>query len=557
MTEIKPPIPGVMGTVELVDNNTKIKKTYIEIREITNIPSLLTIGDKVYTYTSITEHEAHETLYKHFPDKYPKIYEYKETKYLDLPEAERPRINKVCQNFGGNEHNIYICVVVMDFVNKPNLRDVLTEQLQTPQQAINFLKLWFKNLLDMVKVCHIQPNDFHAANILTDLPNDILFIDYGWYRKFEPIDEIDSNNNYHYIGWKIDPTTKQITKKSVITGHEELFKPKQITMTDEDAELMLFDIMRYELKRSLYNSIHNVIYLLFQDQMIDLFKQAMKELKLGQKFQSLVLSSLTNGRLFKSIYDSVENWLGFKDNNHVSIHRILRCKMTEPDKYLEYERKWTIDYHLIPEIKKLSKNELFEYFKSHKEITRTERDLICCLYYNYNPWFEQAHIYSYIIKNQQVVSLLYRLEYTNRFNDNDDKLTVGQMFSWSNYTSMTTIKEYALSFADDRLHSNGDNDDDSNKKNYLFVIHNAKAAHMKRAGDNFTTHYSSYNHENPDDNNWMNWDIINIVLVADEYLANINNVYEITSIKHNQKSTFQELGKNIEITYELVEMKLK
>lgn len=532
MTDI---VPGVFGSIELLENNTKLKKTYIEDTERRGAKELMTISDKVIIIEPVSEHQAHEYLHSSMPTDYPKIYSYKETDYLSIPESERPPIPHILKNLKAKSEYLKVCEVVMDFINKPVLRDVITQQIgHNRSNAIKFLKSWFNRLLDMVQHAHILPNDFHIANILSSAPDDVNFIDYAFYSHFEVIDTITDYD----IGYKLTPNTYEVSKYNIKTL--EPLELKTSTFTRHDAELMFYDILRYELKRvSVYNCVHNSIWLLFQDETIDIFKDAMTQLKLSQEFQRLVIVSLTNGYYTKCMYESIYNWLGGGNIRHVSIHRILSFKMLNPKEYNVIEQKW--ESVIKSELKKLSADELVKYLDSH-DVPKIERRLIYCYYKDYNPWKEQSHIYSFVVNNLTTVDMLYRVECTNRFSNT---LHTGSEIKWDNFISATKLKEYALTFCN------------NDGENYLFLFIKPQAAHLHLPGRKYTTNPLSYNLHNPDDTNWLNFTTVNRIVISDEWILNPYTSYAVSEIKLNQTSTANVLGKSCTYKYTEVVLKVK
>ena len=542
------PIEGVFGKIKLLDNNTKLQKSYIEDRSGMNIPFLFSASNKIYLYENITEHQAHEALSKHFPSEYPKIYSYKETKYTDIPEKERPQIPEFLTKRGTNIDNLYYCVTVMEFVKFPTLRDVWCETInQDPKSAINFLKIWLKKQLDMIRYAHIQPNDCHLGNILSNLPEDFVFIDYGFYGRFTLIDEI-AETDFDY-GYKMDQKTKTVHKVNIQTNEvTELTKRDHIKLNDHDVEMILLDILRYELSRSIYPCVHTALYLLFPDKFVDIFKSAMTELRLSSYFQHEVVCGLINGRINRNVVYTIANWLGGGNRHYVPIHRILTFKALHPDEYLELEKKWT---EKMKELKKINTDDFHTYVTNpENKISKIERHLAQCYYRDYDPWREQANLYSYVVNHFTVVDTLYRNEFTNRFSN--DNLKVGSQLRWENLISSTTKLDYALTFCDNWA---GSGSNEPNSKNYVFKYTKVKAALIRRTPCDFTTYEMSYNHNKPEDTNWMNSDTVFKIRVTNEYIIDPNAKFEVIKLTPNIKAVANFEDQSKEVTYTLVELK--
>ena len=550
------PFEGQFGALTLLDNGTKIRKSYLEDRSNTNVPYLFTASNKVYLFEHVSEHEAHKLLCQHFPDQYPKIYEYSEKRYLDIPEAERPNLPEFLVHTKAKPENLVYCTVTMEFIKYPTLRDIFNETIhQSTKAAIRLLKLWFKNQLDMIREAHIQPNDCHVGNMLSNFPDDFVFIDYGFYQKFTIIDEIPTDRSIDDdIGYNLDPKTNEISKINIRTNEvTKLTKRDHIKLSNHDVEMLLLDILRFELSRSLYQSLHNSLYLLFPTRLDEIYTKAMTELNLSTRFQRDIMVAIHNGRINRDVVYSVNNWLGGGNKQHVPIHRMLTFMRTNPDEFEALNHKWNDEQ--IAKIRKMSVDEFFTYVNNpDNKITRIERHLLQMRYRGYSPRREWMCMYSYVVNNLESSAVLYRLEFTNRFNDKDGNclLKPNQSIHWDNLISSAPSLRYALTFANKWA---GSGNDEPNGCNYVFKFTNSKAALIRRTPDDFTTYVISCNAADPEDKNWMKYDRSYRIRVSNEYILDPNSEYEIISITPGQSQKVRFTAEEREIKYTLVELK--
>lgn len=572
-------LEGCFGDIEIItiDGKEYVKKVYQENRTRMHQPEFFVASNKLFLFENITEHEAHEALLKF--DTTPKIYSYNEVRWLDIEESKRPKLNERLgfPDKKVDPEKVYVCTVVMELVKKPNLSERFEEELiGNRENCLKLVKLWFKNFIDTVQKLHVLSSDRHAGNMLSDLENNkIIQIDYGFYFKIRLIDElsdediINGNSLYNivYDGMKTGESNESVNSRTHEEGNEKMknssrtqqsstsyqpipissdsfkiFKGKistkkkqQIYPTDNfnltqyDAEMILAQWVKYEFwNGAQLRNISAAIAISFRNDYINIFEQAMNELNFNIRTKREILNYLLNPVLTKSINMSVDCWLGTKSTHTTDNHYLLTLDALDPNLIQALHDK-TKD-----EIKKFSKMENEEIEELIKDRPKMERRFIWLKLFKLSTYGERLHLLSFINDNKEIKKV-FRCEFTNRFNG---KIKVGDELEWKNITSSTTLKDWALSFADNYLHSGGDeidklNNSTNSKQNYLFEFENAEVAHLRRSGCDFTTYNLYTNRFDVNDKHWFNQDCISSVLFSIEYLMKPNVKYAIESIDEN------------------------
>ena len=209
----------------------------------------------------------------------------------------------------------------------------LLGRIHDEQDAVNMMKIYFRKLLNMIKIAHIQPNDFHSGNMLAKVNNknkidDLFIIDYGWYQRFKLVDELSEQSVN--MGYKLDTRTNEVFKVNLKTGERQLIQPKdEFTLTDYDAEMLLMDILSFDLKRiTVYRCFHLLLQLMFGGKIVDIYMKALNELKCSERFIRLVNDVLTNARMEMSIRNSLMGWLDMSRGDSCQTHRLLTLMKT-------------------------------------------------------------------------------------------------------------------------------------------------------------------------------------------------------------------------------------
>ena len=371
---------GAMSKVELVGSD-RIRKTYFEYTSLLHKPYLFTSSNKIYLFERCSEHEAHEQLAKNLPESIPEIYSYNEKKYEGDGSDLTPLMKKLMKRDKVSINELNVCETVMKYLNYEQLDHIAYEYITDKMKAVNLLVLYFSTLLNMIQKAHVQPNDFHAGNMLTVLNSDksniekLYVIDYGWYQRFKLIDTITDNEiNY---GYKLDTTNSyntindiindggnevinyRVVKVNLRTGEKKLITPEvNFELTQYDAEMLLLDILTCEFKRiSVYRCFHLMFGLVYGEHIIDLFTEALNKLNCSKRFIDSIRDILTNARLESSIRDSLCNWLDMPSKSICQSHRLITLLTTNEKELKEMTVKFAGEEE---KIQKMTPDELFE-----------------------------------------------------------------------------------------------------------------------------------------------------------------------------------------------------
>ena len=520
---------GEMSRVELVGED-EIKKSYFEPTTSYHKPYLFTSSNKVYLFERCSEHEAHEQLLKYLPSEYPKIYSYKEKKWSG--EKVDGYLAKLMNKTGIKNEDLNVCEVIMEFLPFEQLDHIVYDAVKNERDAIDMMKIYFRKLLNMIKLAHIQPNDFHSGNMLAKLNEahkleDLFIIDYGWYQRFQLVDEL--NERSINTGYKLDVKSGEVFKIDLKTGEKQSIQPtSEFTLSDYDAEMLLMDILSFEFKRiTVYRCFHLLLQLMFGGKVIDIYTKALNELNCSERFCRLVNDALSNSRMEASMRNSLMGWLDMSRYDCCQTHRLLTLMRTNKGEMEAMVNKFKCDEEAI---KKMTKDELCIY--SHKEgITKTERRYIHILRNGISLIHEYLNLLGWVIRNEKKFNgSLFRTEFTDRFNEKEIK--IGDEMKWDNLAAVTEIKEFSLSFGENH---HGTTDSRTNNKNYLFEFINVPAAYIAHLTEDMTTYHMACNRENPDDANYFKFDTINRIIVGNEYLLNPANRYRVVEVTKGLK----------------------
>lgn len=547
-------IEGAFGHLELLDNETKLKKTYLEDRKKLNIPRLVSASDKIYKVFHPTEHETHTILSKALPNIIPKIYSYKEIKYTDIPETDRPPIPEILIHQKAKINDLYSCEVIMDFIKYPNMSTVVFSQLyDNRNNAVQLVKLWFKNILDMIRIAHVIPADFHTGNILCDLPKNIYFIDYAYYDYFTLVANVD--DSLIDYGIKIDIKTGQLTKTKLNTSNELITEPitdtKDFEISQYDAEMLLIPNLIKDMNRNIFKCVQQVIWSMFVNEFIGIYKQAMNELKISSKLQDIVISLLTRPAMVQSIQNSLTNWMNGGSSSNSPSHSILTYMMIHPVEFAHLQNKWDPILDITIDIHKMNGDELKAYIDSIKDkITKIERHYIWLKWHNFGAKKEFINMRTYAIQHLQPMKELFRAEFTNRFNS----IKVGDTIKWDNLIVGSPRKEFCSIYFDNIVNNCVEPPAD-NARNYLFNFTNVKAAQIKNLESDKSVYSLYCNSKNPDDTNWLNANIPNRILIgAGEYMIEPFHEYKVKNITNGLKTKHIYENKEYEHNYTLIEL---
>lgn len=523
---------GAMSKVELIDEH-KIKKTYFEPTTQFHKPYLFVSSNKVYLFERCTEHEAHEQLVKYLPNEYPKIFSYTEKKWNG--EEIGSLLAKMMKRDGVKNEDLNTCEVVMEYLPYEQLDHVIYDVVKNERDAINMMKIYFKKLLNMIKVAHVQPNDFHTGNMLAKVSNDgnnkledLFVIDYGWYQRFKLVDVL--NEKSVGIGYGLDVKNGEVFKVDVKSGERKAVKVmNEFELNDYDAEMLLMDILSFELKRiSVYRCFHLTLQLMFGGRIIDIYRTALKELNCSERFCKLVNDALSNSRIEMSVRSSLVNWLDACRSDCCQTHRLLTMLKVDKDGLDSLVSRFRTEEE---KIRKMNNDELFEYVKA---LTKTEQRYVHSLRNGIVLIHEFMNLLGWVIRNEKKVKgSLFRIE--KRMN----MINVGDVLKWDNLASASEIKDYALSFGESC---------EMNYRNYLFEFINVPATYLTHLTEDITTHQMACNRENPDDANYFKFDVIDRIIVGNEYVLNPVNKYKVVDVVKGLK--------NVGFEYELVKLEL-
>ena len=546
-------IEGAFGKLELLDNNTKLKKTYLEDRKKLHTPRLVVASDKVYKVWHTTEHEAHELLTNSSINNIPKIYSYEETKYLDIQESKRPTIPEILVHQHAKPEDLYYCSVVMDYLPYPSMFEVYDTVLYNKREnAVQLVKLWFKNILNMIQHAHIIPADFHTGNMLCDLPKNVYFIDYAYYEHLSLVCKVDDSNMDY--GFKLNTKTGELSKTNLSTM--ETTPISEITdfkISQYDAEMLLIPNLIKDMNRNLYKCVQQVVYAMFQNDVINIYTQAMKELNISPKLQDIVISLIIRPVMTRDIRNSLLNWMNAAGVQNSPSHVVLTYYKIHPIEFANLQNYW--DPKLEADgIYKMTGDEVMQYIDSHKsEISKVIKHYILLKWHKFGAKKEYVNLFTYVIHNLETKSELYRVEFTDRFN----KLKPGDMVKWENLITSTPKKEFAAMFLDNTAGSCVEQPN-SNAQNYMFKFSNIKAACIKTLESDKTVYILNCNSKNPDDTNWLNFDTPNRVMIGGgEYMIEPNQTFKVKSINPGQSISHTTYGKTYSHTYTLIELELK
>lgn len=502
MKNIEGGAAGVFGVIEYLDGETKIKKTYLEFTQHHHKPSLHTVADYLITLTAISEHEAHALLLKYKPDEYPNIYEYNETKWIDVPSEQRMKLKN-------NKDTNYInqCTVVMDVVQGYNLDDDAYKVFNksNPAQTSHIIALYFTELINIIKTMKLLPCDRHFGNVFYDPKHDKLkFIDYGFFRTINVIHHITNDDIGH--------TFHHEPNNTMYRDNEEL-APTSDDIPDTLAQLILCQhLCTFDMCREYLHEVIPTVFRIHGTETPNIFIAALKEAKVCTQFTNEIMKIVVNAKLTTSINKAVANWLGGPYPPQVPSRRVLLYLKTNPAgfKAVYYKTLTT-----LRDIKRKSTSELWE---SLKQCEPVERCLILMLYYDFDPFDEMNYLTAYVMSNlKPMTSPLWRAE--SRINGIIG-LQPGKHVKWDIplTTSLNSSKVLNTLTTHDGI-------------KYIYKFNNVKAAHIARCCNDYTTKIIKYPLDDANDKNPLNATrIVGSITVESEYILDMFTEFVVKSI---------------------------
>lgn len=201
---------------------------------------------------------------------------------------------------------------------------------------------------------------------------------------------------------------------------------------------------------------------------------------------------------------SIKNWLGGPNKYTFDNHRIINLMLMDKNKYNEIKDK----YKNFNSYQFKDSNDKFNYLLTIQNLY--ERYYVGMLMYGFRPEIELQNILNYIKINQKIYPKLYRGESRKEFKITNDII-------FDNIISTTSDKNYAMDFLNGNIKSGQTGD-----IKILFVFKNIYASYLKLNKDIKTIYRVWANNKNPNDKNFMNYDVCIKKNIGDEYLISPN-----------------------------------